>query len=228
MFTIALEGLRTLVLLGLVVLVWRVGRKRTWPAGQDWRAITGGFGLLLFGSLLDITNEYPALGHYMVIGDTRLEVFLEVFVGYLGGMLLLALGLLGWMPGGRRASDHEGSGEPRARITRDHRRQGSNADPRPVDANRPAANGGDMSEDRVSAASEEHIMAAISHAPSAFSFRDSEGRYRYVNKRFEAWYGVSAVEARGQTANQVLPRQRAEACVAYSRSRSRTGRITWF
>ncbi len=225
MFTIALEGLRALVLLGLVILLWRVGRNRTWPAGQDWRAIVGGFGLLLFGSVLDITNEYPALGHYKVIGDTRLETFLEVFVGYLGGTLLLAMGLLGWMPGGRRAADRKGSGEPRARISRDQRRQGADAEPRPGGADRPADARRDMSGDPELAASQEHVMAAISHAPAAFSFRDSEGRYRYVNKRFEAWYGVSAIEARGRTANQVLPRQRAEACVALDREALDAGRM---
>ena len=62
MFYITLEVLRAAVLLGLVVLLWRAGRTRSWPARKHWRAIVGGFGLLFLGSLLDITNDVPALG----------------------------------------------------------------------------------------------------------------------------------------------------------------------
>ena len=60
--------------------------------------IVGGFGLLLFGSVLDITDNFDSLNRFVVIGDTEVQAFLEKFVGYLGGYALLAIGLLRWIP----------------------------------------------------------------------------------------------------------------------------------
>lgn len=57
-----------------------------------------GFALLLFASLLDITDNFDSLNHYVIIGDTETEAFLEKFVGYLGGFVALAFGLVRWIP----------------------------------------------------------------------------------------------------------------------------------
>jgi PAS domain S-box-containing protein len=93
-----LEMARVVVLGFLVAYLWRLGRKRIdfWRPG--WRLVLSGFALLLFGSLIDITDEFESLNHLHVVGDTPIQAFLEKIVGYSGGFLLVTLGLIRWLP----------------------------------------------------------------------------------------------------------------------------------
>lgn len=102
---IILETIRAIVLLGIVMFLWNAGRGRFNLARQGWGLIVGGFGLLLFGSVLDITDNFENLNRFVIIGDTEVEAFLEKFVGFLGGFLLLAIGLMRWIPGVQSLSD---------------------------------------------------------------------------------------------------------------------------
>ena len=67
--------------------------------------IQAGFCLLLFASVLDITDNFPSLDQYVVMGDTPTEAFLEKIVGYLGGFVVLGIGLVRWIPTIQRLSD---------------------------------------------------------------------------------------------------------------------------
>jgi hypothetical protein len=109
MSDVVLESIRTLVLLGLVVFLWQAGKSRFSLARQGWGAILTGFGLLLFASIIDITDNYPSLNRFVVIGDTEAEAFLEKFVGFLGGFVLLAVGLVRWVPTVQQLSDERNS-----------------------------------------------------------------------------------------------------------------------
>lgn len=57
-----------------------------------------GFGLLFFGMLIDITDNFPELNYLVFIGDTETQAFLEKVVGMLLGLFLLALGFRRWIP----------------------------------------------------------------------------------------------------------------------------------
>ena len=105
MSDVTLEILRAVVVLGIVVYLWFIGRGRFEGLQSGWNAIIAGFGLLLFGSLVDITDNFDALNKFVVIGDTETEAFLEKFVGFLGGFIVLAFGLIRWMPSVQRLSD---------------------------------------------------------------------------------------------------------------------------
>jgi len=102
---IILETVRASVLLGILVFLWLSGRHRFEQLRNGWRQIIVGFGLLLFGSLLDISDNFEALNPFIVIGDTETEAFLEKFVGFLGGFVFLAIGLIKWIPGVQVMSD---------------------------------------------------------------------------------------------------------------------------
>ena len=95
---IVLEVIRASIVLGIYVFVLVTGRGQFNLAHHGWRLIVVGFGLLLFGSVLDITDNFDSLNRFVVIGDTDVQAFLETFVGYLGGYALLAIGLLRWIP----------------------------------------------------------------------------------------------------------------------------------
>lgn len=60
--------------------------------------VVSGFVLLLFGSVIDITDNFDSLNRFVIIGDTKTEAFLEKFVGFLGGFILLTIGLVRWVP----------------------------------------------------------------------------------------------------------------------------------
>ena len=105
MTDITLEIIRALVVLGIVGFLWKAGRNRFELYSEGWKFIVAGFGLLLFGSLLDITDNFESLNRYVVIGDTETEAFLEKFVGFLGGFLFLAIGLFKWIPKVQGLSD---------------------------------------------------------------------------------------------------------------------------
>lgn len=105
MTDIILETVRALVLMGIVIFLWISGRDRFENFRSGWNLIISGFGLLLFGSLLDISDNFESLNPYIVIGDTETEAFLEKFVGFLGGFVLLAIGFFKWIPTVQNLSD---------------------------------------------------------------------------------------------------------------------------
>ncbi len=105
MTDILLETFRALVLAGLCAFLWRAGRRRFRQFRNGWNLILAGFGLLLFGSILDVSDNFENLNRFVVIGDTEIQAFLEKFVGFLGGFLLLAIGLIRWIPRVQGLSD---------------------------------------------------------------------------------------------------------------------------
>lgn len=105
MTDIILEAVRALVLLGILVFLWNAGHKRFEHFHVGWNFIISGFGLLLFGSILDITDNFENLNRFIVIGDTETEAFLEKFIGFLGGFIFLAIGLFKWIPTVQELSD---------------------------------------------------------------------------------------------------------------------------
>ena len=117
MTDIVLETLRALVLFGIVLFLYRVGRERFEATRKGWNLIVAGFGLLLFGSLIDITDNFEALNRFVVVGDTEVQAFLEKFVGFLGGFLVLAWGLVLWMPRTQRLASEIGKREARLHET---------------------------------------------------------------------------------------------------------------
>lgn len=105
MVDIILESIRALVLAVLLGWLWQTGRYSFSESRTGWNIILFGFSLLLFGSVLDITDNFEGLNWLVVVGDTDVESFLEKFVGFLGGFLTLAIGLSIWVPKVQKLSD---------------------------------------------------------------------------------------------------------------------------
>lgn len=93
------------VIAGVTVLGFLFGRRaRALGDVAGWRLLVGGFSLLFFGAVLDVTDNFPALNRFVVIGRTGVEAVLEKVVGYLFGLLLVAAGIWRWLP---RLVEHE-------------------------------------------------------------------------------------------------------------------------
>lgn len=97
-FDVVVESVRALVTALLVVYLWREGKNEKLLQQKGWVAIIAGFCLILFASLLDITDNFPELNQYVVVGKTHTESFLEKIVGYLGGTVLVFIGFIHWCP----------------------------------------------------------------------------------------------------------------------------------
>jgi PAS domain S-box-containing protein len=70
--------------------------------------------------------------------------------------------------------------------------------------------------------SEKRFRSVVDHCPAAIFLNDQKGRFRLVNKQFEAWYGVSAVDVLGKTSHDVFPKAYADAYVAQDQEALRT------
>ena len=95
MIDIPVETLRAVIFLAIVALLWR--KRDRFEAGVR-RPMLAGFGLLFLASLLDVSDNFPALNSLVFVGDTPLESFLEKVIGYLLGTLLIFIGLLRFEP----------------------------------------------------------------------------------------------------------------------------------
>jgi hypothetical protein len=60
--------------------------------------IIGGLGLIFFGALVALTDEFPVLDQYSVYWNEEVRVYLETIVGTIGGFSLLAIGIWRWLP----------------------------------------------------------------------------------------------------------------------------------
>ncbi|MBL4693816.1 PAS domain-containing protein [Candidatus Gracilibacteria bacterium] len=95
---IILESLRTGVLFVIILFILHFGRQHKDIAYKGWGMMVMGFILLFIGSAFDITDNFESLNKYIIIGDTPAEAFIEKMVGSLGGFILLAIGLVRWIP----------------------------------------------------------------------------------------------------------------------------------
>lgn len=92
------ELLRAVITALIFLYLWLEGRKAAFRKEKGWFFILAGFGLILFGTVLDISDNFPSLDRFVIVGDTPVQAFLEKVVGYLGGFLLLAAGFRFWIP----------------------------------------------------------------------------------------------------------------------------------
>ncbi len=95
---IILETICSVILLVIILYLWRIGSTRTELSRKGWWLLLVGFGLLLFGSIIDITDNFESLNRFVLIGDTAAQAVLEKMVGFLGGFLFVAFGLVLWLP----------------------------------------------------------------------------------------------------------------------------------
>ena len=98
MSDLILEIVRAALLTGILAFLWIKGERQAHLPRQGWKTILSGFGLLLFGSLIDITDNFETMSRFVVVGDTAVQAILEKLVGFLGGFLLLGVGFARWLP----------------------------------------------------------------------------------------------------------------------------------
>ncbi|MCP3889380.1 MAG: hypothetical protein GY702_10980 [Desulfobulbaceae bacterium] len=98
MHDIILEISRMIVVGLILVFLVRGLRSKEICNAPGWQLLLFGFTLVFFGTLIDITDNFPSLDRFVVVGDTPAQAFLEKVVGYLAGFIFIAMGIREWLP----------------------------------------------------------------------------------------------------------------------------------
>lgn len=98
MIDIVLELLRALVVGGIIVVFFSARRNKAISQIEGWWVLVTGFILIFFGTLIDISDNFEELNRFVIVGDIKIQAFLEKVVGYLLGFLLIAIGIWRWLP----------------------------------------------------------------------------------------------------------------------------------
>ena len=106
MWDIILECMRTGIISLILFFIWKIGHARGLNRQKGWGFLIWGWSLILFGSVLDISDNFESLNRLVIVGDTSVEAFLEKFVGFLMGYVLLFIGFLYWLPEGAKKMDY--------------------------------------------------------------------------------------------------------------------------
>lgn len=98
MFDIAADIFRAIIT-GVIFLYLRSMRGKEPPRMRNaWIFFIIGFGLLFFGGLLNIADNFPQMNRYLTIGRRQYADFLEQIVGYIFGLLFVGIGFWSWIP----------------------------------------------------------------------------------------------------------------------------------
>lgn len=95
---IILETIRAICVGVIIYLLGSKKHRQLASKHKGWSFIYYGFVLIFLGTLFDITDNFPQLNKFVIIGDTPYEAFIEKFVGYLLGFVFLSIGLWRWIP----------------------------------------------------------------------------------------------------------------------------------
>ena len=202
MTDIILETIRALILIEIVIFLWNAGRDRFELSREGWNLIIWGFSLLLFGSLLDITDNFETLNKYVVIGDTKTEAFLEKFVGFLGGFVLIAIGLFRWIPKVQSLSD---TIDARTRNLQEAYESlvVEIAKRKEIET--------------VLKESEERFRNITDYSPSFITLKDNDGRHQFVNQKHLDMFGLQPSDVLGKINFKIFPENQAKEATAQDR-----------
>lgn len=79
-----------------------------------------GFFLVFIGMLVDLSDNFPDLGKYFILGKTLYQSIFERFFGYLLGFFFIAVGLKKWMPTVVKLKEFQRELEKKVRERTDH------------------------------------------------------------------------------------------------------------
>ncbi len=104
MTDITLEIIRAIIVFIILISLYRGVHSEEIRSVGGWRCLLVGFALVFLGSLVDITDNFSVLNHFVIIGDTQVQAILEKVVGYLLGFIFIAIGVYRWLP---KLSEHQ-------------------------------------------------------------------------------------------------------------------------
>ena len=124
MTDLTIDILRTIIVAGIFLYLFMVGKRQNIHTQAGWNYIVLGFALLVIGMGVDFLNDIPLIKRYIAYDNNLYYSFFENIVGYLAGFIMLAIGFQKWIPG-VAASNRVNSAIPSATVSTSypHRRR---------------------------------------------------------------------------------------------------------
>jgi len=97
-FRIYLEIARAVIVLVILFVLVSRGKPIAVTRRRGYALILAGYALVVFASVMDITDNFPSLSRFIVIGNTDIQAILEKIIGYPLGFTLIAIGFWKWLP----------------------------------------------------------------------------------------------------------------------------------
>jgi hypothetical protein len=107
MFEMGIDILRAVVTGAIFLYLRSLQGKEQLRFRKAWVFLLIGFGLISFGALLDLSDNFSYFDKYIVIGKTKYADFLEEVVGYLSGFVFVGIGFWKWIPAIRALREKE-------------------------------------------------------------------------------------------------------------------------
>jgi len=98
LFNLTIDIFRALITGAIFLYLRSLRKKEDVHFRKGWIFVPIGFGLIFFGALIDITDNFPYLSKYVVIGNTKYQEFLEEVIGYISGFVFVGIGFWKWVP----------------------------------------------------------------------------------------------------------------------------------
>lgn len=99
MTDLTIDIFRTIIVTGIFVHLFFVGKRENIHTQAGWNYIVLGFVLLVIGMGVDFLNDIPLIKRYLAYDNNLYYSFFENVVGYLAGFIMLAIGFHKWIPG---------------------------------------------------------------------------------------------------------------------------------
>ena len=98
MMDFSIEVIRVIVTAVIVIFLFFYKNDEKLKRISGWTFFITGFAFVLFGMIVDVTDQFPSLSKFVIIGRTPYQYITEKLVGYLLGFILIAVGLFKWIP----------------------------------------------------------------------------------------------------------------------------------
>lgn len=98
MANVIAETIRLICFAAVCLYLWYVVGKEGLRGEWGWPYIFGAFLLFNIGLLISVTEDFPSLSKFMILGDSPYEPYVKNLVVFVPGFILLILGIAGMIP----------------------------------------------------------------------------------------------------------------------------------
>ncbi|WP_340819866.1 ATP-binding protein [Methanolobus sp. WCC4] len=172
------ESFIAILLLITTLYLWDTGRKNRDISGSGWNMILAGFGFLTLGYVVDAFDDIWFIEQY--VESTIVEEVLENLLGELVSFVLIAYGIITWIP--TIASNNVLEKEVQERR---------------------------IAQDELGRKTSK-LTGLLNSIPDMVFFKDMDGKYLGCNPSFSDFVSYSVEHIIGRTSHEIFPKEKAD------------------
>ncbi|WP_407355244.1 PAS domain-containing sensor histidine kinase [Methanolobus sp. WCC5] len=172
------ESIVAIIVAITTLYLWNTGRKNRDISNSGWQMILVGFVLLSVGHVVDAFYNISIIQSYVensMHGDV-----IENFPGEIAGFILIALGVIKWIPTIASAGILQKEAQKRQLVQNELSRKTSK------------------------------LTGLLNSIPDMVFFKDTEGKYLGCNPAFSEFTNITAEQIKGKSAYELFPKEKAD------------------